>query len=75
MHKVDVMYDIGLEYLFDEVDNEHKLKRNNNREKNVKISDKLFDFMLEEGLIKKTEDGYVFVGKYEDALKMRKKKH
>ncbi len=74
MHKVDVMYDIGLEYLFDEVNDEHKLKRNNNREKNVKISDKLFDFMLEEGLIKKTEGGYVFVGKYEDALEMKKKK-
>lgn len=75
MHKVDVMCDIGLEYLFDEVNNEHKLKRNNNKEKNVKISDKLFDFMLEEGLIKKTEDGYVFVGECEDGLKMRKKKH
>ncbi|MCK5112310.1 MAG: hypothetical protein KAQ84_02090 [Thermoplasmatales archaeon] len=75
MHRVDVMYDIELEYLFDDLNDKYKLKINKDKEKNVKIPDKLFDLMLKEGLIKKTEGGYVFVGKYEDALEMKKKKH
>ena len=75
MHKVDVMYDIELEYLFDDLNDKYKLKINKDKEKNVKIPDKLFDFMLKEGLIKKTEGGYVFVGKYKDTLEMKKKKH
>ncbi len=74
MHRVDVMYDIELEYLFDDLNDKYKLKINKDKEKNVKIPDKLFDLMLKEGLIKKTEGGYVFVGKYEDALEMKKKK-
>ena len=74
MHRVEVMYDIGLEYLFDEPDYD-KFKLKTNKGKHVKISDKLFDIMLNEGLIKKTEDGYVFIGNYEDKLEMKKKKH
>jgi hypothetical protein len=42
--------------------------------KNVKISDKVFDLMLDEGLLRKTDDGYVFVGKYEDLHGKKKKK-
>jgi len=75
MHKVDVMYDIELEYLFDDPNDKYKLKINKDKEKNVKIPDKLFDLMLKEGLIKKTKGGYVFVGKYEDTLEMKMKKH
>jgi len=75
MHRVDVMYDIELEYLFDDLNDKYKLKINKDKEKNVKIPDKLFDLMLKEGLIKKTEGGYVFVGKYEDTLELKKKKH
>jgi hypothetical protein len=72
MHKVNVICDTGQEYFFDDADDEYEA--NNDKRKNVKVSDKLFDLMLNEGLIKKTEDGYVFVGEYEDALKMGKKK-
>jgi len=75
MHRVDVMYDMELEYLFDDLNDKYKLKINKDKEKNVKIPDKLFDLMLKEGLIKKTEGGYVFVGKYEDTLELKKKKH
>ena len=75
MHRVDVMYDIELEYLFDDLNDKYKLKINKDKEKNVKIPDKLFDLMLKEGLIKKTEDGYVFVGQYKDNLELKKKKH
>jgi hypothetical protein len=42
--------------------------------KNVKVSDKVFDLMLDEGLLRKTDDGYVFVGKYEDIHGKKKKK-
>ncbi len=75
MHRVDVMYDMELEYLFDDLNDKYKLKINKDKEKNVKIPDKLFDLMLKEGLIKKTEGGYVFVGKYKDTLELKKKKH
>ena len=70
MHKVNVIYDIEPEYLFDNTNDEHEVKLSKNKGKNVKISDKIFDHMLSEGLIKKTNDGYVFVGKYEDIKKL-----
>jgi hypothetical protein len=63
MPKVEVMYDIDLDYLFEE--SRPKIR-------SVKISDEMFDVMLNEGLIEKTEDGYVFVGRYEDTLEIRK---
>jgi hypothetical protein len=75
MHRVDVMYDIELEYLFDDLNDKYKLKINKDKEKNVKIPDKLFDLMVKEGLIKKTKGGYVFVGQYKDTLELKKKKH
>ncbi|UCF12557.1 MAG: hypothetical protein JSW06_11085 [Thermoplasmatales archaeon] len=75
MHKVDVMYDIELEYLFDDLDDKYKIKINKDKEKNVKIPDKLFYLMLKEGLIKKTKGDYVFVGQYKDTLELKKKKH
>jgi len=65
MQKVDVMYDIMLDDLFEEEKNEYEVKINNNKGKHVKISDRIFHKMLDEGLIKKTDDGYVFIGKYD----------
>ncbi len=66
MHKIDIIDDIGLEYIFDDEPKQIKIK--NNKGKQVKISDEVFDFMINEGLIKKTSDGYIFVGKSEDLL-------
>jgi len=45
------------------------------KEKSIKINDQLFDIALRKGLIEKTDDGYVFVGDYEDlqAFKNNKK--
>ncbi len=74
MHKVDVMYDLELEYLFDDGEDGNKFKSNKNKGKHVKISDKIFEHMLREGLIKKMDNGYVFVGKYEDTFEIKKKK-
>jgi len=72
MPKVNIMYELEPEYLNNEGP-EYKIRMNNDRGKNVKISDKVFDLMMSEGLIKKTDDGYVFVGRYEDLHNKKKK--
>ena len=43
-------------------------------EKTIKITDELFELALREGLIEKTDDGYVFIGKYEEIKAFQKKK-
>ena len=70
MHKVDVMYDLELQYLFDDTEDKNKYKDNKGKVKHVKISEKVFDHMLKEGLIKKTDEGYVFVGRYKNKLEL-----
>ena len=72
MHKVDVIYDIGLENLLDDyTKDETKIKTN--KGKQVKVSHKLFEYMVNQGLIRKTEDGYIFIGNYKDLSDMTKK--
>ncbi|KYK22957.1 hypothetical protein AYK25_06875 [Thermoplasmatales archaeon SM1-50] len=73
MPKINIMYELEQTYLTDETPY-YKIKIDNNKEKNVKVSDKVFDMMLDEGLLRKTNDGYVFVGKYEDLPGKKKKK-
>lgn len=72
MPKINVMYELEPDFLNNERF-DYKIKLNNDRGKNVKISDKVFDLMMSEGLIRKTDDGYVFVGKYEDLREKKKK--
>lgn len=67
------MYELEPNYLADEAP-EYKIKMTYDKAKNVKVSDKVFDLMLDEGLLRKTDDGYVFVGKYEDLHGKKKKK-
>ena len=67
------MYELEANYLNDEAP-EYKIKMTQDKAKNVKVSDKVFDLMLDEGLLRKTDDGYVFVGKYEDLPGKKKKK-
>ena len=74
MPKVNVIYDIGQDYLFEDTNKEYEIKTNKDKEKNIKISNKLFDLMKSEGFIQKVDDGYVFVGKYEDLMELKKKK-
>ena len=67
MTRVNVINELGLEYLYEE----KPIKKKNSNEKKqrlIKITQDVFDSMIEEGLLKKTDDGYVFVGK-------RPKKH
>ena len=73
MPKINVMYELEPNYLTDEAP-EYKIKMTHDKAKNVKVSDKVFDLMLDEGLLRKTDDGYVFVGKYEDIHGKKKKK-
>jgi hypothetical protein len=75
MPRINVMYDLEPDYLYEEPRNNYEIKNNKDKKKNVKISERVLDLMISEGLIKKTEDGYVFVGKYEDTLELKKKKH
>ena len=74
MHKVDVMYEIGPDDLMDDICEMYKIKSAKDRTKNIKISDKVFELMINEGMLRKTDDGYVFVGKYEDLQEFKKKK-
>lgn len=73
MPKINVMYELEPNYLNDEAP-EYKIKMTHDKAKNIKVSDKVFDLMLDEGLLRKTDDGYVFVGKYEDLHSKKKKK-
>jgi hypothetical protein len=73
MPKINVMYDLEPNYLNDEAP-EYKIKIIHDKTKNVKVSDKVFDLMLDEGLLRKTDDGYVFVGKYEELQSKKKEK-
>ena len=73
MPKINVMYELEPNNLNFETP-ENKIKMTYEKEKNIKISNKVFDLMLEEGLLHKTDDGYVFVGKYEDLHGKKKKK-
>jgi len=72
MYKVDIMYELDPEYLYDNPPKQLKVK--NIKGKQVKISDEIFDLMINEGLIKKTDEGYIFIGKHEDLLEIKKKK-
>lgn len=73
MPKINVMYELEPNYLNDEAP-DYKIKMTYDKTKNVKVSDKVFDLMLDEGLLRKTDDGYVFVGKYEDLQGRKRKK-
>ena len=68
------MYELDPTSLTEEIP-EYKIKITNEKGKNVKVSDKVFDLMLDEGLLRKTDDGYVFVGRYEDLYGKKKKKN
>ncbi len=72
MPKINVIYELEPNYLNDNTPKDN-IKITYDKEKNIKISDKVFDLMLDEGLLRKTDEGYVFVGKYEDFHKKKKK--
>lgn len=75
MPKVNVILDLGQEYLMENKIVNHHKKSKKNREKTIKINDDLFDLALKKGLIEKTGDGYCFIGEYKDLLAFKKKKN
>ncbi len=73
MPKINIMYELDpIESV--EENQECKIKIPYEKGRNIKVSDKVFELMKDEGLLRKTEDGYVFVGKYEDLQDNKKKK-
>jgi hypothetical protein len=74
MPRVNVYYELDQEYLFEDHPKEYEIEHPKQKGKHVKISERVFDLMKSEGLIKKTNEGYIFVGKNEDLKAFKKKK-
>ena len=72
MTRVNVIYDIEPEYIYENKPDDIDIKLEKDKRKNIKVTNKVFEMMKSEGLIKKTNDGYVFVAKYEDVKKLKK---
>jgi len=75
MHRINVILDLDQEYLMEKREIKPDGKGRRKREKIIKINDSLFDIALRKGLIEKTEDGYVFVGDYNELLAFKKDYH
>lgn len=67
MHKIAIILEAEKEYLL----KTNEPTDNKKLEKYIKIDDYLFEIGLRKGLIEKTEDGYIFVGDYEELLAFR----
>jgi len=74
MPRVDIMMELGQDYLIDD-DRKPKSPSHKTHDKQIRVKGDFFNKALKEGLIEKTDDGYVFVGKYEDVKKLKKKNY
>jgi hypothetical protein len=74
MHRVNVIMDMDPEDLMDAEDTSHRKKVATKKEKTIKINDDLFDIAMRKGLIEKTDDGYIFIGEYEDLVAFKEKR-
>jgi len=74
MTKVNIMYDLEPDYYPNELTHEPTITMHGHKNKSVRVSDRVFDVMLSEGLLQKTDDGYVFVGHADDLPQKPKKK-
>ena len=73
MHRINVILDIDQEDLIK--DKNIKPHEKVEIKKSIKIKDDLFEIALRKGLIEKTEDGYIFIGDYEDLLEFKNKRN
>lgn len=72
MHKIKTI-DVGQEQQY--IDKGSKYKKNKKEhEKIIKIDDSLFEIGVRKGLIEKNEDGYYFIGDYEELLAFNNKR-
>jgi len=74
MHRVNVILDMDPEDLMEAEDTSHRKKVAAKTEKVIKINDDLFDIAMRKGLIEKTDDGYIFIGEYEDLVAFKEKR-
>ena len=74
MHRVNVILDMDPEDLMEAEDTNHRKKVATKKEKTIKINDDLFDIAMRKGLIEKTDDGYIFIGEYEDLVAFKEKR-
>ncbi|MBN2065709.1 MAG: hypothetical protein JW771_02755 [Candidatus Thermoplasmatota archaeon] len=74
MHRINVILDIDQEYLMQAREPKANRKGKQKHDTMIKLNDDLFEIALRKGLIEKTDDGYVFVGDYEELLAFKKKK-
>ncbi|MBU0496957.1 MAG: hypothetical protein KKC68_08395 [Candidatus Thermoplasmatota archaeon] len=63
MTRINVIYDIGLDYLTDDIPLKPPQHPHNKKQRLVKMTNDDFNNLMNQGLIRKTDDGYVFVGK------------
>ena len=70
MHKIKVM-DLNQEQKFLRKDSKHNKKK---KIKAIKIDDNLYEIELQKALIEKNEDGYNFIGDYEELLAFKNNK-
>lgn len=72
MHKIKIM-DEGQEQQY--IDKDLKCKKNKKEHgKIIKIDDSLFEIGVRKGFIEKNEDGYYFIGDYEELLAFKNKR-
>jgi len=74
MHGVNVILDMDPEDLMEAEDTKHRKKVAAKKEKVIKINDDLFDIAMRKGLIEKTDEGYIFIGEYEDLVAFKEKR-
>ena len=72
MHKIKIL-DMDQEKEIFEEDLKQQ-KNGKKKEKFIKINDSLFEIGLRKGLIEKNEDGYYFIGDYEELLAFKNSK-
>lgn len=68
MHKIKII-DSHSEKIF-----EKDIKNKKKKDEIIKIDDSLFEIGLRKGLIEKNEDGYYFIGDYEELLAFKSKR-
>lgn len=74
MHRINVILDMDPEDLMEAENINHRKKVAAKKEKTIKINDDLFGIAMRKGLIEKTDDGYIFIGEYEDLVAFKEKR-
>ena len=74
MSRVNIMYELEPEFLTESQEEYFEKKPKHIKNIDIKIDDKTFELLKKEGLIQKTDHGYVFIGKRKDLKEVIKNK-